>query len=102
MQMSAWLRRNSVCGPGCPEIVVVDDGIAFRAVGPNRPMVSVCTCPAPFKSRVPEAAAAVFWQSISLGRRAAPGSAQDLGFYRLGRGLPLNSSRRCLQELDHL
>jgi len=26
MQMSAAVRRNSVCGPGCPEIVAVDNG----------------------------------------------------------------------------
>src|SRR5258708_22254682 len=30
--MSAAVRRKSVCGPGCPEIVAVDNGIALSAV----------------------------------------------------------------------
>jgi len=30
--MSAAVRKNSVCGPGCPEIVAVDNGIALPAV----------------------------------------------------------------------
>src|SRR6516162_6765989 len=39
MQMSVGVRRNSVCGPGCAEIVAVGDGI-------QKPMLSRALTPA--------------------------------------------------------
>src|SRR5215472_7223510 len=62
MQMSAAVRRNAVCGPGCAEIVALGDGM-------QRPILSLGT------------SVGVFWRSVSLAPFAAPQSARDPGCF---------------------
>jgi len=50
-------------------------------------------------SELSEATTSVCWQSVSLVLFVAPPSTRDPGYYRGGRGPPVNSTRhRCLQS----
>src|SRR5271169_3773708 len=118
MQMSAAVCRNSVCGPGCAEIVVRADGdIAHArpesvvAGGPVAPGIGQ-TGPYAFglfrllslagdaglvheiiRPTLGAATAVVSRRSISAGRRAGPGPARDRGCYRAGPEALPNSTR---------
>src|SRR6516225_8303078 len=120
MPISAALRRKSVCGPGCAEIVAFGDRdirhplcveAAWSLLPGSRPRPLSDTMPTvlalhgsrfgPVRLSVGyrSYATIVSSRSISLVLLAAPASVQDLGCCRAGRALRV--TQRQSPELGH-
>src|SRR5262245_13432670 len=104
MQMSAGVRRNAVCGPGCGEAVALsEDGISSAIARSGKRITAVIE---PIGRSLIDrygsaqrlgrwqdcahghgaTAGVVFWRSICLAPRAAPPSARDLDSCRARAG----------------